>query len=173
MRPKTTDIYIIPWFTILFAFKSIYGILEYLYILNNKRIKLFDNIQENLNETKLKYEELQKKYDDLYIKFENLNQQINVTNIKNTELSDKKNDDIKIYRELYDGSYNNIESELHIKNIEHNFEDINNEFIESLSLDYDNDKNSSDTCNHGRSRSTSLTEVNWPTLTLAKKIIFG
>lgn len=169
----------IPWLSILFVFNSIYNILDYLCI-NNNQIKQINSLQESLNKTNKKCDELQKKYDNLHINFEKLNEKINLLNIKNDESQDTKIDELNIdtsivYRELCELSNHNDITTKEIKSP--NSEDINHEFIESLSLDYDFNENTDsekkmiDTHNCVRTRSTSLTEYNWTSLT--KKFLFG
>ena len=183
MAPKIREVssISISWMSVLFVFNSIYNILDYLCILNDNRAKQINTLQETLNKTNEKCDELQKKYDDLYINFEKLNKKIiNVLNLKNNELQDIKIDELNIetsvvYRELCD-SYNETEvtTKTHTNNNEVNLEDINNEFIESLSLDYDcnedteTNENLLDTCK--RTRSSSLTEHTWSALI---KKVFG
>lgn len=174
MAPKIREVssISISWMSVLFVFNSIYNILDYLCILNDNRAKQINTLQETLNKTNEKCDELQKKYDDLYINFEKLNRKIiNVLNLKNNELQDIKIDELNIetsvvYRELCD-SYNDtdVTTKTHTKNNEVNLEDINNEFIESLSLDYDCNED-----NRVRTRSASLTEHTWSALI---KKVFG
>jgi len=183
MAPKIREVtsISISWMSVLFVFNSIYNILDYLCILNDNRAKQINTLQETLNKTNEKCDELQKKYDDLYINFEKLNRKlINVLNLKNNELQDIKIDELNIetsvvYRELCESyNHNEVTTKTHTNNNEVNLEDINNEFIESLSLDYDCNENTEtnekllDTCK--RTRSSSLTEHTWSALI---KKVFG
>lgn len=189
MRPKIIDISEISeisWIPFLFGLNTIYNILEYLRALNNNRINQIKHLQELLNNTNKKCNDLQNKYDILYSNFQELNTKMDSLNVKmiEIELNDSKMDELNIetnvlYRDLFDAS-TAITSEINKREHEHNSEDINNEFIESLSLDYDYDsacednaRTFSDDCNivRTRTRSTSLTEFNWTTL--AKKFFLG
>jgi len=183
MKPKIVEIYEISWIPFLFGLNTIYNIFEYLRTLNNNRLVKIKNLEELLNNTNNKCNELQNKYDILYDNFQQLNTKINNLDVKifEIELNESKMDELNIetnvlYRDLFDAS-TVITSEINKREHEHNSEDINNEFIESLSLDYDYDTASednvrskqtfSDDCNIVRTRSTSLSEFNWTTL--AKK----
>jgi len=183
MAPKIREVSSISWMSVLFVFNSIYNILDYLCILNDNRAKQINYLQETLNKTNKKCDELQKKYHELYINFEKLNKKIiNILNLKNNELQDIKIDELNIetsvvYRELCESyNHNDTTTKTHTNNAEVNSEDINNEFIESLSLDYDCNENTEtnenllDICNRVRTRSSSLTET-WTTLT--KRFFFG
>jgi hypothetical protein len=180
MKPKIVEIYEISWIPFLFGLNTIYSIFEYLRTLNNNRLVKIKNLEELLNNTNNKCNELQNKYDILYDNFQQLNTKINNLDVKIFELNDTKIDELNIetnniYRGLCDLSH--ITSEIHTTENEHNSEDINTEFIDSLSLDYDHNENGdseqtfSDEFNIVRTRSTSLTEFNWTTL--AKKFFLG
>ena len=183
MKPKIVDISEISWIPFLFGLNTIYNILEYLRTLNNNRLVKIKNLEKLLNNTNNKCNELQNNYDILYNNFQQLNTKINNLDFKICELNDTNIDELNIetnniYRGLYEVSHTtNITSEIHIKENEPNSEDINNEFIESLSLDYDYNENIDskktfgDDCNIVRTRSTSLTEFNL--VVLAKKFFFG
>lgn len=187
---ETLDIIGITWIPFLFGLNAIYNILEYLRVLKNNRASQIKKLQESINNTNKKHDDLQHKYDNLYANFQQLN--IKIDNLNNIiiELNDSKINQLNIesnnvYRELCDVTYSNNMSEIDItKNTDYS-EDINKEFIESLSLDYDykenidSEQNKSididnyniDNYNTVRKMSTSLTEVNWTTLT--KKFLFG
>jgi hypothetical protein len=168
MKPKIVDISEISWIPFLFGLNTIYNIFEYLRTLNNNRLVKIKNLEELLNNTNNKCNDLQNKYDILYDNFQQLNTKINNLDVKNFELNDTKIDELN--------TETNITSDIHIKENEHNSEDINNEFIESLSLDYDHndnldsEKTFEDDCNIVRTRSIS-TEFNLAVLT--KKLFFG
>jgi hypothetical protein len=168
MKPKIVEIYEISWIPFLFGLNTIYNIFEYLRTLNNNRLVKIKNLEELLNNTNNKCNELQNKYDILYDNFQQLNTKINNLDVKIFELNDTKIDEL---------NSETITSEIHIKENAHNSEDINNEFIESLSLDYDHNENVDsektfdDDCNIVRTRSISLTEFNLAVLT--KKLFFG
>jgi len=168
MKPKIVEIYEVSWIPFLFGLNTIYNIFEYLRTLNNNRLVKIKNLEEILNNTNNKCNELQNKYDILYDNFQQLNTKINNLDVKIFELNDTKIDELDT---------ETITSEIHIKENEHNSEDINNEFIESLSLDYDHNENVDsektfdDDCNIVRTRSISLTEFNLAVLT--KKLFFG
>jgi len=187
---ETLDIIGITWIPFLFGLNAIYNILEYLRVLKNNRASQIKKLQESINNTNKKHDDLQHKYDNLYANFQQLN--IKIDNLNNIiiELNDSKINQLNIesnnvYRELYDVTYSNNMSEINITKNTGYSEDINKEFIESLSLDYDykenidSEQNKSididnyniDNYNTVRKRSTSLTEVNWTTLT--KKFLFG
>lgn len=188
MKPKIQEASIISWIPILFGINAIYSILEYLRALKNNHINQIKKLEELINNTNKKYDDLQHKYDNLYANFQQLNMKIDNLNGIIIELNDSKINQLNIesndvYRDLCDVT-NNI-SEINITENRDNSEDINTEFIESLSLDYnykeniDLEQNKSvniENCNIDnydsvRKRSTSLTETNWATLT--KQLLFG
>lgn len=205
------NIFITTGISVLFGVYSIYNILEYLRLLNNHRVKQINSLQYLLNDTNKKYNDLQVKYnllqqnhDKLALSYEKINKEINLLNIKIIELQENKTIDINFtsLQELNNISnqisssaiYNNIvcdelcdlNSEIprvHMETMNSITDDIDEEFVESLSLEYDysengevsslgnSEKASIQSCELIRSRSTSITEINWGSLT--KKFLFG
>jgi hypothetical protein len=192
------NLFITTGISVLFGVYSIYNILEYLRILNNHRIKQINSLQHVVSDTNKKYNdlqikhiELQKNYNELLISYENINKEVNMLHIKVLELQENKIDEIDI-------NTNNTSSEstpsficdelchfnseiprLHMETMNSiNVDDIDVEFVESLNLEYDyNNTEVSSLCGSEkssiktRSRSTSITEINWGGL--AKKFLFG
>lgn len=201
------NIFITTGISVLFGVYSIYNILEYLRVLNNHRVKQINSLQHLVNDTNTKYkdlqmkhDELQKNYNELSTNYEKINKEINLLNIKIIELQENKmkdiaatTTDIDIYTN--NSSYHenptpniicdelcNLNNEIprvHMETMNAIVHDIDEEFVESLYLDYESGVNSelSSLCNsekgssRSRSRSTSVTEINWGTLT--KKFLFG
>lgn len=202
------NIFFTTGISVLFGVYSIYNILEYLRVLNNHRVKQINSLQHLQNDTKkkyndlqLKFNQLQKNHDELTINYEKINKEIHQLHIKINELQEKKTIDID-FTSLQDA--NNISNEIsnntiynhniicdelcdlnssipriHMETMNSINDDIDEEFVESLSLDYDysdtGDVSSLGNSEKGsiksRSRSSSVTEINWTNLT--KKFIFG
>jgi predicted nuclease with TOPRIM domain len=193
------NLFITTGISVLFGVYSIYNILEYLRILNNHRIKQINSLQhvvsdtnKKYNDLQMKHNELQKNYNELLISYENINKEVNMLHIKLLELQENKIDEIDI-------NTNNTSSEstpsficdelcyfnseiprLHMEtmnSINVDDIDIDVEFVESLNLEYDNNTEVSSICGSekssikSRSRTTSITEINWGGLT--KKFLFG
>lgn len=155
IRSKIVELY---WIPLLFGLYNIFDILHKLnYYYKNKITKL----QQSLNNTNKKYNELQQKYNQLYaefqeqsIKFNNLNnKEINEltieteTNIVYRDIEEPKQPDNPLITLLSDSPLNNIN-------------EINKEFIESLSLDYNYNEKYFDKKN-----------TNWTAVT--KRFFFG
>jgi len=151
------------------------------------------------SELQIQYLELQKKYTELSIYCNKMKEDITILNDKIIQLQDKKNDyiknnDIKNYTSSdyltslislpidIESSGNTVCDELcnfnsdipriHMETMNINYENVDSEFIDLLSLDNEIEqinKNKNDL--FSRSRSTSVTEINWTTLT--KKFLFG
>ncbi len=126
--------------SLLFGIHSIYNVLEYLRILNNNRAKQINNVQELLQKTRTKCNELQENYNNLYINFQQVNKEINVLKLKIFELQNAKVDGFN----LIDGfniipnttntnNTNNIPN-INVDIIKPNFKNINNDNL--LSSDY-------------------------------------
>ena len=220
------SIFITTGISVLFGVYSIYNLLEYLRVLNNDRVKQITTMQQLVNQTnkkynelRIKYSELQKSYSDLSMDNERINSEITSLNFKIMELQYNKPIDITIGCSRNNSSINNFESKndivcdelcilnneiprIHMEtmdkmitmpakeqmNSEVNvlLNDIDEEFIDSLSLEYDcneyreltyNNSKLSSSCNSeknsikSRSRSTSITDINWGALT--KNFLFG
>ena len=199
------NIFITTGISVLFGVYSIYNILEYLRLLNNHRVKQINSLQHSLNDTKKKYNDLQIKYielhqnyNDLSISHEQINKEIHILNMKIVELQENKMVDIDITsttNSIPDNTsiiicdefcnLNNDIPRIHMgtMNALANDIDVDEEFVESLSLEYDcsengelsslcnSEKGSIISSNNVRSRSTSITEINWGSLT--KKFVFG
>jgi predicted nuclease with TOPRIM domain len=191
------NIFITTGISVLFGVYSIYNILEYLRILNNHRVKQINNLQHLVNETNTKYKNLQMKYHELSSNYEEINKEINLLNIKIAELQENKMKDTATNIDIYtnNSSYpenltlniicdelcnlNNEIPRVHMETMNSINDDIDEEFVESLYLDYESGVNSelSSLCNSekgsikSRSRSTSVTDINWGNLT--KKFLFG
>lgn len=164
-----------------------------------------NDINKKYNELELKHIELQKQFDELLINFDNINQKVYLLNVQIVELQDNKminidfNTENHTTNDIYENPiyenpiYNNciICDELcdlkfdvprvRMETMSPITDNIDEEFIESLSLDYDCHDNTevevSSLCNHekystkSRTRSTSVTDINWYNLT--KKFLFG
>lgn len=176
IKTKMVDFYLIP---LLFG---LYNVFDCLHKLNNYYKKKITKLQLLLNDTNKNYKELQNKYNQLYIEFQELN-------IKFNNLNNKETNELTIETDFEDGEtiINNLEIE-YLNNINlcdtkndeplnklscndtkpnilispsNNINDITNEFIDSLSLDYNyNDKFIDNTSN-----------INWSTV--AKRYFFG
>ena len=149
------NIFITTGISVLFGVYSIYNIFEYLRVLNNHQVKQINSLQNLLNETNKKYNDLQvkyvllqKNYDKLTVSHEENNNQTNLLNIQIIKLQeDKTIDTNNISNENSNENsnsttYNNIicdlNSEIHIVNMENiNSINIHEEFVESLFLEYD------------------------------------
>jgi predicted nuclease with TOPRIM domain len=194
------NLFITTGISVLFGVYSIYNILEYLRILNNHRVKQINSLQHLVNDTNKKYNdlhikhtELQKNYTELSINYQHINKELNMLHIKLLELQENKINEIDINNDntdpivpgLYCDELCHFNSEIPRVNMETmnaindiNVNDIDVEFIESLSLEYEcNNTEVSSLCGSekssikSRSRSTSITEINWGGL--AKKFLFG
>lgn len=185
--------------SVLFGVYSIYNILEYLRVLNNHRVKQINNLQNLINDTNTKYNDLQIKYvtlqknhNELHVSYEKMNKEIQLLNLKIIELQDNKMIDVEI-NSVNNSIHDNISviicdelcdlnSEIprvHMETMNTIADNTDREFIESLSLEYNCSETDevSSLCNSekssikSRSRSTSVTEINWTSLT--KKFLFG
>lgn len=146
-------------------------------------------------------QELQKKYNQLLINYEYINQEVKILNNKISELQENKSNnitipdtqasspisndtnsnntfthDIIICDELCD--LNNNIPRIHMETMSdnNNIDNIDHEFFESLSLEYNNElsysqNNSEKYSSKCSSRTTSVKDINWTTL--AKKFLFG
>jgi hypothetical protein len=161
---------------------------------------LVNDTNTKYKDLQMKHDELQKNYNELSTNYEKINKEINLLNIKIIELQENKMKytdttatDIDIYTN--NSSYpenptpniicdelcnlNNEIPRVHMETMNAIVDDIDKEFVESLYLDYESGVNSelSSLCNSekssikSRSRSTSVTEINWGNLT--KKFLFG
>lgn len=198
------NIFITTGISVLFGVYSIYNILEYLRILNNHRVKQINSLRHLVNDTNTKYKDLQMKHDELHknynelsANYDKINKEINLLNIKIAELQENKMKDNATDIDIYTNNISypenptpniicdelcNLNNEIprvHMETMNAIVDDIDEEFIESLYLDYESGVNSelSSLCNSeknsikSRSRSTSITEINWGSLT--KKFLFG
>lgn len=187
------NIFITTGISVLFGVYSIYNIFEYLRVLNNHQVKQINSLQNLLNETNKKYNDLQvkyvllqKNYDKLAVSHEENNNQANLLNIQIIKLQeDKTIDTNNISNENSNSTtYNNIicdlNSEIPIVNMENiNSINIHEEFVESLFLEYDyletgeaSSLSNSEKCPiKSRTTDKSMTEINWTNLT--KKFLFG
>ena len=191
------NIFITTGISVLFGVYSIYNIFEYLRVLNNHQVKQINSLQNLLNETNKKYNDLQvkyvllqKNYDKLTVSHEENNNQTNLLNIQIIKLQeDKTIDTNNISNENSNENsnsttYNNIicdlNSEIPIVNMENiNSINIHEEFVESLFLEYDyletgeaSSLSNSEKCPiKSRTTDKSMTEINWTNLT--KKFLFG
>lgn len=198
------NIFITTGISVLFGVYSIYNILEYLRILNNHRVKQINSLRHLVNDTntkykdlKMKHDELHKNYNELSTNYEKINKEINLLNIKIAELQENKMKDNATDIDIYTNNISypeiptpniicdelcNLNNEIprvHMETMNAIVDDIDEEFVESLYLDYESGVNSelSSLCNSeknsikSRSRSTSVTEINWGNLT--KKFLFG
>ena len=193
------NLFITTGISVLFGVYSIYNILEYLRILNNHRIKQINSLQhvvsdtnKKYNDLQMKHNELQKNYNELLISYENINKEVNMLHIKLLELQENKIDEIEIDINTNHTSsastpsficdelcyFNSKIPRLHMETMNSiNVDDIDVEFVESLNLEYDNNTEVSSLCGSekssikSRSRTTSITEINWGGLT--KKFLFG
>jgi len=189
------NIVITTGMSVLFSVYSLYNILEYLRTLNNYRVKQINNLQNMVNDTNKNYNnlfkqyiELQQKYDDLSISHVYINKELILLNLRLIELEGNKNSEININNNIVSLPeppsivcdelcyFNSDVPRIHMETM-NTINDINIdvEFVESLNLEYKFD-NTEDTsvCNSekkSRSRSTSLTEINW--IGLTKKMFFG
>jgi hypothetical protein len=202
------NLFITTGISVLFGVYSIYNILEYLRLLNSHRVKQINSLQHLVNDTNSKYNklqnkhiELQKNYDELFISYENINKEIHRLNVKIIELQENKmtDIDIDINSDNYSSEFptpsiicdelcdlNNDIPRVHTETMKAIFDDIDididEDFAESVHLEYECSETASNTelsslCNSekgsikSRSRSTSVTEINWGSLT--KKFLFG
>jgi predicted nuclease with TOPRIM domain len=195
------NLFITTGISVLFGVYSIYNILEYLRILNNHRVKQINSLQHQVNDTNKKYNdlqikhiELQKNYNELSISYEHINKELHMLQIKLLELQENKIDEtyINSNNTLSESTPSIICDELchfnseiprvHMETMnainDINVDDIDVEFVESLNLEYEcNNTEVSSLCGSekssikSRSRSTSITEINWGGL--AKKFLFG
>jgi hypothetical protein len=173
IKTKIVEFYWIPLLV------GLYNVFDCLHKLNNYYKKKITKLQLSLNNTNKNYKELQNKYNQLYIEFQELN-------IKFNNLNNKEINELTIETDFEDREtiINNLEIEYlnsinlcDTKNDEPSNKllsndttpniiispsnDITNEFIDSLSLDYNyNDKNIKNTSN-----------TNWSTV--AKRYFFG
>jgi len=196
------NIFITTGISVLFGVYSIYNILEYLRVLNNQRLKQINSLQQLVSDTnkkysdlQVKYVELQKNHHELSVSYEKINIEIHLLNIKINELQENKTIDINLttlqdnISDKMSDTINLVCDELcdlnteipriHMETMNSINDDIDDEFVESLSLDYDCSEagevsslgNSEKGSIKSRSRSTSVTEINWTNLT--KKFLFG
>lgn len=196
------NIFITTGISVLFGVYSIYNILEYLRVLNNHRLKQINSLQQLVSDTnkkysdlQVKYVELQKNHHELSVSYEKINMEIHLLNIKINELQENKTIDINLttlqdnISDKMSDTINLVCDELcdlnteipriHMETMNSINDDIDDEFVESLSLDYDCSEsgevsslgNSEKGSIKSRSRSTSVTEINWTNLT--KKFLFG
>ena len=202
------NIFITTGISLLFGVYSISNILEYLHILNNKRENKIKHLKCLVYE---KQDELQKKYNELSINYNRINEEINILNNKIMELKDNKifNIIIPTSEQYLQNDIDNLDSIicylsndkliLHIETMNTYYKDIDNEFVELLSLDYDckeneelikNNHDLSSICNSENSyikssrssrssississTNSSTTQISWSVLNLTKKFIFG
>lgn len=161
IRSKIVELY---WIPLLFGLYNIFDILRKLnYYYKNKITKL----QQSLNNTNKKYNELQQKYNQLYAEFQEQSIKLNNLNYKEiNELTIETETNI-VYRDIEepkqpDNPLNTLLSDDIVISPLNNINEINKEFIESLSLDYNYNEKYFDKKN---------TNTNWSTVT--KKFFFG
>lgn len=169
MTPKMVHISEISWIPIFFGLKTLYTLLEYLYILNKNRIKQIKELQNLLENTNKKYNDLQHKYETLYNNFQQLN--IKFENLNNKMIDSDISDDSNTLKL----DETTIQTNSMYRDLSEN-DNISEEFVDSLALDYscDDYTTSKETQIEEfktRTRSTSLTDINWTDLT--KKFFFG
>lgn len=204
------NIFITTGISVLFGVYSIYNILDYLRALNNHRVKQINRLQQLVNDTnkkysdlQVKYVELQKNHTELCVSYEKINIEIHLLNIKINQLHENKTIDINLTT-FQDNTCDKISNtanlvcdelcdlnteipRIHMETMNSINEDIDDEFVESLSFislqDYDcsesgevssldnSEKGSIKSCNIVRTRSKSVTDINWTNLT--KKFLFG
>ena len=159
IRSKIVELY---WVPLLFGLYNVFDILRKLnYYYKIKITKL----QELLNNTNKKYNELQYKYDQLYIEFQEQSIKLNNLNCKEiNELTIETETNI-VYRDIEepnqpDNQSNILSSDDSVISPSNNITDITSEFIDSLSLDYN-------------IRNTSKTNVNPNWSTVTKRFFFG
>jgi len=171
IRSKIVELY---WVPLLFGLYNIFDILRKLnYYYKTKITKL----QELLYNTNKKYNELQDKYDQLYTDFQELSIKLNNLNCKEINELTIETETNVLYRDLQEPNPSNILSnkDTMISPL-NNINEINKEFIDSLSLDYNyNEKyfdNIRKTTNaNANANSNANANVNWSTVT--KRFFFG
>lgn len=133
---ETLDITKITWIPFLFGLNAIYNILEYLRVLKNNRASQIKKLQESINNTNKKHDDLQHKYDNLYANFQQLN--IKIDNLNNIiiELNDSKinNINIKTNNIVCNDSCNHNIQKINVETTQTNFKDTNNDKL--LSSEY-------------------------------------
>ena len=167
IRSKIVELY---WVPLLFGLYNIFDILRKLnYYYKIKITKL----QELLNNTNKKYNELQYKYDQLYTDFQE--QSIKLNNLNNlnckeiNELTIETETNI-VYRDLQEPNPSITLSSDHSPLNNNN--DITSEFIDSLSLDYNyNEKYSDNIRKTSNTNTNTNTNTSWSTVT--KRFFFG
>jgi len=167
IRSKIVELY---WVPLLFGLYNIFDILRKLnYYYKTKITKL----QELLYNTNKKYNELQDKYDQLYTDFQELSIKLNNLNCKEINELTIETETNVLYRDLQEPNPSNILSnkDTMISPL-NNINEINKEFIDSLSLDYNyNEKYINNIRNTSNSNSNANANVNWSTVT--KRFFFG
>ena len=171
IRTKIVELY---WIPLLFGLYNIFDILRKLnYYYKTKITKL----QELLNNTNKKYNDLQYKYDTLYTEFQEQNIKLNNLNLnlnckEINELTIETETSI-VYRDLeqpnqQDNQSNILLNDDSVISPSNNNNDITSEFIDSLSLDYNYNEKYFDNI-----RKTSNTNVNPNWSTVTKRFFFG
>lgn len=176
IKTKIVEFY---WIPLLFG---LYNVFDCLHKLNNYYKKKITKLQVLLNDTNKKHNELQQKYNQLYAEFQELNLKFNNLNNKEinelsieTDCRDKEtiinNLEIKYLNSINicDTKNNEPLNKLSSHDTKPNIiisptNDITNEFIDSLYLDYNyNDKYIDNIKN--------TSNINWSTIT--KRFFFG
>jgi|LakMenEpi03Aug12_release.lakeMendotaPanAssembly.Ray.scaffolds.fasta_scaffold441463_2 hypothetical protein len=163
IRSKIVELY---WIPLLFG---IYNIFDIIRKLNYYYTKKITKLQQSLNNTNNKFNELQNKYDKLYTEFQELNQKFNNLNYKEINELTIETDTNIVYRDLCEPNPLNtsLSDDIVISPL-NNINEINEEFIESLSLDYNYNKKYFDNI---RNSANTNANTNWTTVT--KKFFFG
>ena len=176
IRSKIVELY---WVPLLFGLYNVFDILRKLnYYYKIKITKL----QELLNNTNKKYNELQDKYDQLYTDFQELSVKLNNLNCKEINELCKEINELTIetetnvvYRDLCEHDLSNSPSINPSNNLSNDYSPLNNnneitkEFIESLSLYYNYSEKYVDNIRNTNVKPNS--NVNWSAVT--KKFFFG
>lgn len=152
------------------------------------------------SEISKKHIELQKNYSQLLMSYESIQEEVKLLNIKLEQFDNSKSKNINSYSNLNNNDYeysiiknelifkdnlicdelcqlNNEIPRLQLKTMSNQMNNIDKEFEESLSLIYEtSDPNNLSSLSNSekefpRSRSSSITEINWGILT--KKFLFG
>ena len=174
IRTKIVELY---WIPLLFGLYNIFDILRKLnYYYKTKITKL----QELLNNTNKKYNELQDKYDQLYTDFQELSVKLNNLNCKEINELTIETETNVVYRDLCEHDSSNSPSINSSNILSNDYSPLNNnneitkEFIESLSLDYNYNETYFNNIRNTANTNTNVkpnSNVNWSTVT--KKFFFG
>jgi hypothetical protein len=176
IKTKLVELY---WFPLLFGF---FNVVNCLHKLNNiYKIKI-TKLQVLINNTNNKYNELQNKYDKLYAEFQELNIKFNYlnntkiykliietdtseTNTNETNTNETNTNETNTSINLLETQNTDQLNDNYIHDIINSpSNDINSEFIDSLSLDYNNNDKYIDNI-------TNTYNSNWSNVT--KRFFFG